>query len=345
MLGATGAAGLVTAAGRLPAARRRGGRGDRAPGAGQVGHQAHRRGDDGEPLLRPLPRLDAPERDGKQAGLTYLDRYRVPHHTHHLDVRPAAASTTPTTATRAAGSSSTAARATAGCAPGRTTASPSATTSRPTCGSSAAPSPTGRRSTATSPRSWPRPTRTASTCTAPTPTGSTTTTRVSTMPTIWDRLRAEGSTGTYYYSDLPSRPARDAHSPVDQPTRSPTFFTDAAAGTLPDVSFVDPRFIDEDSGTSQRRPSPRRHPRRRVLHEPGLRRRHAPARRGRTRVLVFTYDEWGGFFDHVAPAHGARRQQQDQPARVPRADGGRLPVRAPRLRRRTRPSTTRRSSR
>jgi phospholipase C len=75
---------------------------------------------------------------------------------------------------------------------------------------------------------------------------------------------------------------------------------DCATGRLPQVAFVDPRFIDEDSGTSGDD-----HP-------------HADIRNGEaflnlvytavTRspawsktVLVINYDEWGGFYDHVAP--------------------------------------------
>lgn len=79
-----------------------------------------------------------------------------------------------------------------------------------------------------------------------------------------------------------------------------SFFVDCAAGTLPSVAFVDPRFIDEESGTSGDD-----HP-------------HADIRIGEAflnaiyravttspawarTVLVFNFDEWGGFFEHVPP--------------------------------------------
>jgi phospholipase C len=78
------------------------------------------------------------------------------------------------------------------------------------------------------------------------------------------------------------------------------FLVDAAAGNLPDVAFIDPRFIDEGSGTSGDD-----HP-------------HADIRNGeafldqiynavvtspewKSTVLVVNFDEWGGFFDHVPP--------------------------------------------
>ena len=97
--------------------------------------------------------------------------------------------------------------------------------------------------------------------------------------------------------------------------------------------FVDPQFLDEDGGTVQRRPPARRHPGRRGVPEPGLRRGHAPARTGPTPSWSINYDEWGGFFDHVAARHRARRQPEDQPARLPRADAGHLAARPSRPRR------------
>jgi phospholipase C len=80
----------------------------------------------------------------------------------------------------------------------------------------------------------------------------------------------------------------------------PQFIADCAAGTLPAVSFLDPKFLDEGTGTSADD-----HP-------------HADIRAGQhflnqvyeavtssalwpRTALVVNYDEWGGFFDHVAP--------------------------------------------
>ena len=121
----------------------------------------------------------------------------------------------------------------------------------------------------------------------------------SALPTIWDRLAARGYTGKYYYSDTPfvalwGAKYLNISFPVSQ------FLADAAAGQLPDVCFIDPRFQDETSGTSNDD-----HP-------------HADIRAGETflnqiynavvtspnwssTVFVINYDEWGGFFDHVLP--------------------------------------------
>ncbi len=120
-----------------------------------------------------------------------------------------------------------------------------------------------------------------------------------TLPTIWDRLADKGRTGRYYYGDLPFLALWGAkYQPISRPVAD--FFADCAAGTLPDVSYVDPRFLDEGSGTSGDD-----HP-------------HADIRNGEAymdsvykavtkspnwpnTVLVFNYDEWGGFYEHVAP--------------------------------------------
>jgi phospholipase C len=121
-----------------------------------------------------------------------------------------------------------------------------------------------------------------------------------TMPTIWDRLNTPGgATGRYYYSDVPFL---GLWGPRYQAISAPfkEFLADAAAGTLPNVAFVDPEFIGDTDGRSNDD-----HPFAHigagdaflsdVFHAvaggPGWERT----------VLVVTYDEWGGFYDHVVP--------------------------------------------
>jgi phospholipase C len=121
----------------------------------------------------------------------------------------------------------------------------------------------------------------------------------STMPNIWDRLSAAGVPANYYFSDLPflalyGEKNIAAARPVE------TFFADAALGRLPAFSYLDPFFLGEGQGGSNDD-----HP-------------HADIRRGQAflsqvaravvespqwsrTALVITYDEWGGFFDHVVP--------------------------------------------
>ena len=81
---------------------------------------------------------------------------------------------------------------------------------------------------------------------------------------------------------------------------SDPFTADAANDRFqPSVSFVDPRFtvLDDDTGTDDephgdiRRGDPFLYDVSRSGRRPG----------GRRTVLIVTFDEWGGFFDHVPP--------------------------------------------
>jgi phospholipase C len=141
------------------------------------------------------------------------------------------------------------------------------------------------------------------------------TTDLSTLPTIWDRLAAKGISAAYYFSDVPFLALWGVkYVPIMRTYEQ--FLADAAAGTLPHVSFVDPRFLDEESGTSGDD-----HP-------------HADVRAGdaflaeafhavasspqwKHTVFVATYDEWGGFFEHVAPPRAAAPNAVD-----PDVEGG-----------------------
>jgi phospholipase C len=117
--------------------------------------------------------------------------------------------------------------------------------------------------------------------------------------TIFDRALANGVTARYYSSDLPFAALYGARAlPWIHPVSA--FYTDAAAGDLPNIAFVDPPFVGEAQGTSGDE-----HP-------------HGDIRVGqafmsdvvhafiespqyRRGVLFIDYDEWGGFFDHVKP--------------------------------------------
>ena len=122
---------------------------------------------------------------------------------------------------------------------------------------------------------------------------------LSTLPTIWDRLMERKIDAAYYFSDVPfiafwGRKYRSITHHISR------FFEDCRRGKLPAVSYVEPRFIGEEQGLSSDD-----HP-------------HADLRNGqafqyaiydavvnskawRNTMIVFQYDEWGGFFDHVPP--------------------------------------------
>jgi phospholipase C len=117
--------------------------------------------------------------------------------------------------------------------------------------------------------------------------------------TIFASLSRAGVSNQYFYTDLPvsalwGQPGLSRSSHVQK------FYEQAASGTLPALSFVDPSFNGETQGTSGDE-----HP-------------HGDIRVGQAFVadvvhafmespqyrrgaLFIVYDEWGGFFDHVAP--------------------------------------------
>lgn len=115
-------------------------------------------------------------------------------------------------------------------------------------------------------------------------------------PTIWDKLAAAGVPARYYYVDLPVVALWGARLlPIASPIAR--YFEDAAAGTLPNVVFLDPGFLG-DTRTDE-------HPHGDVRDGQRLVQRCVKAfvdsahwARG---VFFITYDEWGGFFDHVPP--------------------------------------------
>jgi phospholipase C len=141
---------------------------------------------------------------------------------------------------------------------------------------------------------------------------------ISKLPAIWDRLspvpNTQGvPTGGYFFRDLPFLAlwglkyfpfwhpfAAGDTDALGIPVTTLPFLDTVAQGLLPNVSFVDPAFDVEGKGTSADD-----HP----LADIRLGERfiadayHALATAGYldNTVLVITFDEWGGFFDHVPP--------------------------------------------
>jgi phospholipase C len=120
-----------------------------------------------------------------------------------------------------------------------------------------------------------------------------------TLPTIWDRLAAKGLDGRYYFGDVPFLGLWGLqYLPISRPFSE--FVSDAAEGTLPHVSFIDPRFLGEQLGVSNDD-----HPAADIRNGEVLLSQvyHAittsPA--WPQTVFIINFDEWGGFFDHVPP--------------------------------------------
>ena len=138
----------------------------------------------------------------------------------------------------------------------------------------------------------------------------------------------ESPTGGYFFRDLPflglwgqvlsllaSRsPTRRRRRWASRST-TPSFIDTVAAGNLPNVSFIDPAFDTEGNGTSADD-----HP----LADIRLGERfiadayHALANAGYLDNTVFmvTFDEWGGFYDHV-PRHRSSTTPTRPPSTTP----------------------------
>jgi phospholipase C len=170
----------------------------------------------------------------------------------------------------------------------------------------------------------------------------------STLPTIWDQLSpipnsAGIPTGGYYYRDSPFlalwaspaiepgatfkyqaffHPFSDADASTAALSAGTSFIAACANQTLPNVCYIDPAFDNEGTGTSGDD-----HP----LGDIRLGERfiadayHALADNGYLddTVFIVTFDEWGGFYDHVPPP---RVIDRTNPANVMHAGDSTTPV-------------------
>ncbi|MGA2539116.1 MAG: alkaline phosphatase family protein [Terracidiphilus sp.] len=122
--------------------------------------------------------------------------------------------------------------------------------------------------------------------------------RISKLPTIWDRMLAANVSCRYYYHNAPFL-ALWGSKYIHISRLYSQFAADVEQGKLPAVSFIDPLFSTGNGLGNDDHP-------------------HADMRMGeiflrevvttlanssmwRNTVLVINRDEWGGFFEHVAP--------------------------------------------
>jgi phospholipase C len=115
-------------------------------------------------------------------------------------------------------------------------------------------------------------------------------------PTIWDRLGDAGVPAGYYYNDLPTTYLWGPRlHPISYPIEQ--YFSDADAGQLPNVVFVDPAFLTDNRTDDHPHADIRAG--QRFLRD--VFRAFVESPQWERGVFVLTYDEWGGFFDHVPP--------------------------------------------
>jgi phospholipase C len=141
--------------------------------------------------------------------------------------------------------------------------------------------------------------------------------------TIFAALKARGVDSRYFFNDLPVA-ALWGQKGLARSSRVEEYYQRAADGTLPPLSFVDPSFANEGGGTSGDE-----HP-------------HGDIRAGQAFMadvvhafmespqwkrgaLFIVYDEWGGFFDHVRPP----RVPDDRNTPDPNSDFGQMGIRIP----------------
>jgi phospholipase C len=117
-------------------------------------------------------------------------------------------------------------------------------------------------------------------------------------PTIWTLADTFGLDATYYFSNLP-QVAFWGERHLNRARHISDYYLQAAAGTLPQFAIIDPWYIGPNGIANDDHP-------------------HADIRLGQAFLsdvveafvtspcyqrgaMVLTYDEWGGFFDHVDP--------------------------------------------
>ena len=132
---------------------------------------------------------------------------------------------------------------------------------------------------------------------------------LSTLPTIFDRLLEKGVNVKYYRSDLSFLALWGGkYAPIV--STYPQFLAAAAAGKLPQVSFVEPRFVGDAIGIGGSD-----HPYSDIREGDAFLSRTFRAVAGGAdwpgTVFIVIYDEWGGFFDHVAPPRAAAPNDVD----------------------------------
>jgi len=131
------------------------------------------------------------------------------------------------------------------------------------------------------------------------------------VPTIYNRLEDKKVDWAYYYGSIPvvsllgnPGPYQIDLGPSDGTGKirkfgdyeglTGQFFKDAAAGTLPPVTYIDPFFYLNDD-------HPPIHPINGQLLVSAVYNALANSPQWKNCMLVVTYDENGGFFDHVSP--------------------------------------------
>lgn len=125
------------------------------------------------------------------------------------------------------------------------------------------------------------------------------------MDSIWGRLRDADLEGTNYFTDLPWAAA--AMGKLRGFSRLSSFFEDAERGRLPSFSIIDPGFFSSSSDHPREFGGDSDHPEMGPNVNLGqllvatIYRALAESPQWNKTMFIITYDESGGFYDHVPP--------------------------------------------
>jgi len=123
------------------------------------------------------------------------------------------------------------------------------------------------------------------------------------IPTIWDELVVANVSAQYYWPNIPFLILwgnKYFLNGITSPAPNyQNFLSDAQNGHLPAVSFVDPAFTGFGFPTNDDHPPADIRAGDAFLADTFLAVANGP--QWSSTVFIVTYDEWGGFFDHVAP--------------------------------------------
>jgi phospholipase C len=117
-------------------------------------------------------------------------------------------------------------------------------------------------------------------------------------PSIYHRLEAKKIDWAYYYGSVPVVSVITDLNLDNKVFRFTQFLKDAAAGTLPPVVYIDPAFFVNDD-------HPPAHPINGQELIAAVYTALAKSPQWKNCLFVVTYDENGGFYDHVAPGKTA----------------------------------------
>mgnify|MGYP001560294631 FL=1 len=126
------------------------------------------------------------------------------------------------------------------------------------------------------------------------------------MPTIFDQVAEAGGTFKIYYNDTPWELFVEAiaHHP-EHTVPMDEFFADARRGTLPDFAYINPRSginLTIMQGSNDQHPDHDVRAGEQYYKDIYEALRASP--QWNETLFIVTYDEHGGFFDHVAPRNG-----------------------------------------